>query len=220
MQHPIPTLRTMARVAASNPAGRLRQLAAAKQKARKLPRGQRLSAMPMAALLGVSWQTLRKWLEEVPGLAESEHVVLGGAGTEYEFEPRGTIALLTAHFEAVAKASKARARRITRAVTGSEPPAGVDDLDIDQLQKIIRTRAMFRAERERENQLCEVAKVERLMRGYHMTLQQALLRSAQEQDPNGSWSPETRRMWDDATDSVLLSLERAGEDFFRQLGRG
>lgn len=198
---------------ATSPAHRLRVLASAKIKVDKLKRGTLLEAGPMAAILEVGWPTLRGWCVDFPGFAESGAFTSGGQGVNYEFNPRATVRWLTRYFENEQKRGREKATRLRRIVAG-DALANVDqDLSLHDLDKMIGLVTKVQDQRERQGQLIDAKEAETAFRTYSMELQQAVLRAAQEQDPNGiRWSPAVREDFENALRSILLAMERAGRD--------
>ncbi len=204
---------------ATNLSARLRALEIAKTKAAKLPRGATLSSRPMSELLGVSWKVLREWCDTVPGFVESESFERGGNGIEWEFRPRKTVAFLIRHFEGRQRASVKRARSIKRIVGVEDKADAVSDLSLDEMAKMIRLSNMLQEQQERQRSLINADIAAKAIREMCGSMQQAVLRSAQEQDPMGQWPPEIRESFEKAMRSVLLVMERAGRDCLQALGR-
>lgn len=200
----------MARSATSASA-RLRALERAKGKARGLSRNATLTARPMADLLGVSWTTLRDWCVELPGFAESGAFDQGSEGIEWVFRPLKVIGFLEKHFRAEQKRSVERSRRVRRIVAGDTLDGVPDEYDLDDLRKLISLSATVQDQREKQGQLTDAAAAATAFRVYHEALQEAALRAAQEQDPNGFWSPEMRESFENAMRSVLLKMQKAGQ---------
>lgn len=196
--------------AATPPSARLLQLKHAKDKAAKLKRGEQLTAQPMADLLGVSWPALRKWCDEVEELTKFNAFVRGGNGVEWAFRPIQTVNALIAHFEAKQKASAKRAQRVKKIVAGNALEGAPEDLSIDELTKMVRLSREIREEQERQGELIDAAKARMAIMSFMSNIQEAALRAAQEQDPNGRWPPEIRVSFETATQNLLVAIERAG----------
>ncbi len=196
---------------ATGPAARLRRLEAALEKAKKLKRGSVLTAEPMRELLGVSWPVLRDWCNDIAGFEESGAFVRGGNGVEWEFKPATTIRFLIKHFKAEQQARQAKAREVRRLVGGSRLDGLPDDFDLDQINKMIRTSALLREERQRAGELVDAAKVSEALRTMMTEMQQAGVKAASQQDPTGQWPPEIREKFEDAVNNVLVVMGRAGE---------
>ena len=88
---------------------RLRELNRALEQARKLPKKDTLTSLPMAAMIGVSWPILRGWCRDFEGFAASKAFEAGDNGIKYRFKPVPTIEWLIKHFEAKAAAGDAGA---------------------------------------------------------------------------------------------------------------
>lgn len=79
---------------------RIKALKEAQSKAKKkYSADARISAEPMAELLGISWVSLRDWIKNIPSLERQGCVVGGARGIAWSFDPRKTVDALVAHFE-------------------------------------------------------------------------------------------------------------------------
>ena len=130
------------------------------------------------------------------------------------FRPVKTIDFLAGHFR---KESAARAKRV-RKLVGADKLADVpDDFDLDQISKMVRVASQLREERERQGQLTDTDRVKHALREMFSRMQKAGLQAAQQQDPSGHWPAEVRESFDDAINTVLLSMETAGRDCLRAI---
>lgn len=184
-----------------------------------MKRGTVLTAAPMAELVGVSWPVLRDWCETIPGFDGADAFVRGGNGIEWEFKPGATIGVLTKHFTALQAAGAKRTKRMKEIVGGPALAAAPDDYSLDELAKMVKLSATVQDQLERQGKLIDAVKAADAAREFCATVQQAVLRSAQEQDPNGRWAPEVREAFENATRSVLLQVERAGREWLGALGQ-
>lgn len=201
-------------------AARLRKLEGALAKAGKLKRGSTLSARPMAELLGVTWVALRGWCDDIAGFEESAAFVRGGNGIEWEFRPGPAIRFLIKHFKAEIAASAKRAKRVRAIVGGNALDQVPDDFSLDETRKIVQLSAAIQDQRERQGELIDARLAAEAFRAYHDTLQSAVLRAGQQQDPNGRWDPQTRESFEDAMRSVLAEAQRAGRKCLAKLNGG
>lgn len=208
----------MARQTASSPAARLKMLERARARAKKVPRGKKLTANPMAGLLGVSWPTLKGWCREIPGF-EASGVFEGGAqGIEYQFKPIGTINFLVRHFRAEQDKRIEASRRLAK-MTGAEDLIAEDvEFSPEDLNKLLGLYEKIEAHKIRQGELLPGEKTRSDFNTYHLTIQQAALRSAQEEDPEGNWPPEMRKLWDARSRKLLVEIQRAGRKCAGQLG--
>lgn len=210
---------------ATSPAARLKRLETALAEAKKLKRGtvltgQSTKEMSMARLIGVSWPVLRDWCREIPGFAESGAFEGGGNGIEYRFKPVPTIKFLIRHFEAERDARAAKAREHLRLVAGDRFTDVSDDLDLDDLRKLIQLQSAVREERERAGELIEAAKAREALNAMTAAMQRAGVKAASQQDPTGRWPPEIRESFEDAVNNVLVAMQREGEKALRALRGG
>lgn len=205
---------------ATSPAVRIKALEAAKQRAKTLKRGEHLSAMPMAQLIGVSWPTLRDWCRDIPALVEKGAFEGGGNGIEYSFNPRKTIDVLIAHFTAERDARRKRASRIRKIVTGSDAPETVEDFDLDEMRKMLGLSNSLQDAKVKSNELVRRDVVSDLLRQVFTSMQQAGVKVIQQADPTGQMLPETRSIVEDVVRSLLLAQERAAQECLRGLNGG
>jgi hypothetical protein len=201
---------------ATSPAARIGQLEAAAKRAKALKRGERLSAKPMADLIGVGWPTLRGWCNDIPKFAESGSFEGGGNGIEYSFAAAKTIRFLIGHFTAQRDAGRKRARRL-RQIAGPALDAMSDDIDLDELRKLLALSTSLQEAKLKSGDLTERSRVAAALREVFTTMQQAGLKAIQQADPTGQLPPETRRTLEDVMRSVLLAQERAAQDCLRGL---
>ena len=204
----------------TSPAARLRALKDAKDKLPPLKRGETLSMRPMAEMLRVSTKALTAWCDDIPGFEESGVFVRGGNGVEYAFKPRRTIDWLIKHFEKEVQSAAAKSRRTRKIVAGNALDAAPEDYSLDDMRKMVQLSQTIQADRERQGQLIDAAKARDAFREYHSRLQSAMLKSAQEQDPQGRWTAEIREPFENAIRSVLLDMERAGRTCLERLNGG
>lgn len=206
----------MARPAAS-PAARLRKLEAALPKAQEAGKGgQKLTAKPMSELLGVKWETLRGWCDEIAGFEESGAFVRGGNGIEYQFLPVRTTRFLIKHFAAIAEKQAEKARHLKRVVGGDDLVDMPDDMSMAELKQLLQTSMQFQDLRERQGKQVDANKVLGILQRVFPEMQASGMRAVQESDPNGRWSPEVRSIVEDVVRKVLLSQQRAAENCLKE----
>jgi len=73
------------------------------------------------------------------------------------------------------------------------------------------------AMKERDGQRVDAAKAAAAVTMFCSTVQQGVLRAAQEEDQTGQWPPEIRESFENATRRILLRVEQAGQDCLRSL---
>jgi hypothetical protein len=204
-------------------AARLRKLDAALERAKKLPRGTTLTGqstkeLSMAEVLGVSWPVLRGWCKDVPGFEESGAFTRGGNGIDYEFKPVATVRFLIKHFTAERDARARKAREVRRMVAGDQLDGLPDEFDLDEIRKMIQVHAALREERQKAGELVEAGKLREALNGMMSEMQQAGVKAASQQDPTGQWPPEIREKFEDAINTVLVTMGRAGERVLKLCG--
>jgi len=201
----------------ASPEQRLVRLREAEKRARKFKQRDRLTARPMAELLGVSWDVLRGWCNDIPGFERAKCFTRGQQGIEWEFKPLKTTRFLISHFEKVIEDGERKVRREIAAATGGRMKAPEGVHSIDDLTKVLRLSVEVRAEQERRAELVEAQKVVDILGRVFTEMQAAGLRAAQQLDPNGRWPPETRAAVDEAVRSVMVEQQRQAQDCLKEL---
>lgn len=202
---------------ATSPAVRVAELRKALDKAKKLPRKQTLTAKPMSELLGVSWPTLQKWCDDIPGFSTSQAFVRGDRGIEWTFHPVATVNGLIKHFEAEREARAAKANKLKRIITGSDATGPGEDLSIEELAKTVQLYTQVQSMRERDGSRVDAGLAASAITTLCSEIQQAVMRSAQEEDPTGEWPAEVREAFENSMRRILLRIEQAGEKCLRTL---
>lgn len=206
--------------APTSPAARLKRLDISLAKAASLGLGEVLSAKPMAELLGVSWNSLRDWCDSFEGFEASGCFQRGGNGVEWQFNAVATILWLRHHFTLERERAEGESRRLKQIVGGDALDVLPDTFDLDQVAKMIRVSTELQAAKVKAGQLIDAGNAASALRQCFSQMQQAVLRAAQEQDPTGQWPPEIRESFEDATRTILLRMEQAGEACLGQLRGG
>lgn len=208
----------MARKSETSAAQRIESLAVARKRVKSiLGRGEELALGDMCRLLGITPPTMKKWIAEIPGFAQSGAFDAGSEGREYSFKPLRTIDYLTRHFERVKKAQAEVTVRLARLAGAEDLIDPERPMSLDDIEKALRSLDRIEERRERQGELIDAAATASVFRAYHQAIQKTALGLAQQADPEGRWSPEFRRTFDDAARSLLLGIQRAGRDALKQL---
>lgn len=185
------------------PAERLRELNKALEKAKKLPRKTTLTAKPMCELLGVSWPTLLKWCDEIPGFATSNAFTRGAQGIEWTFRPVATITAIVKHYTAQVAQSKLKADRLNKTIGIKTQDKGEDALTLDEQHKALRNLSLVRDRQVLDGHLVLAADVIDKERRIFTRLLHAGLRAAQDFDPTGSLSPKEREVAENVSRAII-----------------
>lgn len=208
----------MARPAASL-TGRLRKLEAAQQRAARLKRGARLTAAPMAELLGVRWPTLREWCDEIGKLESSGAVVRGGNGIEWEFEPRKTCRILIDELSGRIQSQAKKSRELTKAIGVDMSPAESAPSFAETKQLIELTMTVQQAA-ERQGRYVLADHVSSFIEGYNQTVVDALFGVRTKVDPNGNLPPHVRKAMDDHIRSIAASVHESAAAYIGAMRAG
>jgi hypothetical protein len=204
----------------TNVSARIRSLEKALEKAALLPFGTVLSFTPMKELVGVSTPVLRGWCNDLAGFAQSGCFERGDRGLEWAFQPVATVLFLLRHFEAERERAAQQSRRVREIVGGDDLAGAPDEMSLDEIAKMIRLNTELQQSKLRDGALIDAAKAAGSFTAFCSAVQQAVLRSAQEQDPAGEWPVEMREKFEDATRTILLRVQRAAQDCVSQLRNG
>lgn len=211
----------MARTATS-PAARLERLKKSLSKAQafaKTNRGATLTAKPMSEMLGVSWPVLRDWCDGIPDF-EEKCFTRGANGIEWAFKPVATVRFLIKHFEAEQAKRLEKAKQVRRAVGGSALDHVPEDMDLDQIGKLIKLGRELREEQVLQGQLVRRADVANLLAKTFSDMLQAGVQAGREMDPTGQWPTEYAEAWQSAIDNLILSQSATAEECLSALGGG
>lgn len=178
--------------AASNIEVHLRRLATAKPRIAKLKRGELLSSMPMAEMLGVRWPALRDWCGDIEGFEASGAFQRGGNGVEWQFDPRKVHAFLTKHFELQLKREGRQSRQRTKSVGLTMPldeaaPSLAETKDLVNLTLTVVSMQERQGVTTRVDRTCDV--VSRCFEGWS----RRVMGIKTELDPNGALTPALRK---------------------------
>lgn len=130
---------------------RLQRLEAAKARFKRA-KGRKpstLTAEPMAEALGVSWQTLRSWCNDIDAFEASKCFERGGNGIEWKFRVEKTFDFLTGHFRSMIAVQSAPIRTLNSiaGITMSE-----DDADISLASQKIHVAKTMALESAKKRQ--------------------------------------------------------------------
>lgn len=199
---------------------RLEKLDAAAARAAKLKRGTKLTAMPMAELLGVRWPTLRDWCDEIGELEASGAVVRGGNGIDWSFDPRRSTKILAAHFRAKIEGQAKKSREITKAI-GVNMPAGESAPSFGETKQLVDLTLAVTAAAEKQKQFARADEVADFIDGYNQAVVDGILGVRTKVDPNGNLPPHVRKAVDDHLRSLAAKVhERAAKYIGAQRSAG
>lgn len=199
----------MARSKASLSA-RLKKLRAAKQRIFSLPRGQTLTAVPMAKMLGVTWSTLRDWCNEIEGFAESGAFDGGAEGIEYEFCPVRTVWFLIEHLEREVNVAAERDAKFNNAI-GIQTEEGDFAESHEERRWQINTSITVSAAEERQGNMAKVNEVIEMYSRSYMAWRDGIMSIPTEIDPNGNFPAKVRDEMDHRIRVKLAAGEAAVE---------
>lgn len=179
-----------------------------------------LKSREMAELLGTSWVTLRKWLDEMPGAEASGAFERGGRGMQYEFRSLVTVWFLIARLNAEAL-DRALVNKQAHEAVGGDALEGADpEWTLAELDKAIGIARKLREEQQARGELVDVGEVREAIEKMMLTMQQAGATAASKQDPTNLWPPEIRESFDTAMRDVLMTMNQAGQRCLRELNGG
>jgi len=183
---------------------RLRKLEGAKARAAKHKADAVLAAGPMSELLGVTWNVLRDWCNEIDGFEKSGAFHRGGNGIEWEFRPRKTVAFLIAHFKARIETEKRRGKVITKA-TGAKSPED-EELGLVELRHAYELARSIKREKRIDGEHCLRDHVVWLFPAAMERTRNRVMSIVTKADPNGNMPPAHRQRIEAACRATLLEI--------------
>lgn len=183
---------------------RLQKLEAAQARADKVKRGTRLSAKPMAELLGVTWTSLKDWCDEIAKLEASGAVQRGGNGVEWAFEPKRTVKILIDHFKGVQEKQARKSREVAASVgltlPDGEAPSMAEAKDMVNLTLSVTKAA------EEQGRYVLAENMVRFLTGYNQRVVDQILGIRTQVDPNGNLPAHIRASIDQFLRQVATSV--------------
>jgi hypothetical protein len=170
---------------------RLSKLHTARPRIFSLPRGELLSSLPMARVLGVSWPTLRGWCDEISGFEDSGAFLRGAQGNEYEFCPVRTLWFLIEYFEAQ-RAEFAEKTQDEASRSGVHLDAGDEAESWEEVRGRVGMSITVTQAQERQKRTCQTELVKGLFWSAYEGWQNAIMGIRTRMDPNGQMTPAQR----------------------------
>lgn len=170
---------------------RLTKLQAAHERAKKLKRGTRLSATPMAELLSVSWVTLRDWCDEIADLELKGAVVRGGNGIEWSFDPVKTARILIDTLNGRLAGQAKKSREISNAIGVTLSPDEAAP-SISETKDLVDLTLKVVAASERMGRYTPTEDMLDFLERYNQRVVDGIMGVRTQVDPNGNLSPHVR----------------------------
>ena len=197
----------------ADPAARLAILKAARKRVRK---GEKLGAFPMAEAAGMSWVNLRTMINGDENFPIERR---GTNGVEWIFDARAVIDYLIRGCEAGLSERRKHNEKLAR-IAGfdvDEVPE-VAGLSIDDLRKLADLVAQVQREKNRQGQLVSTAEMEKLSAQYHQVVLDAFMGAVQRIDPTGAIGPQEREKLDNELRNVLVKIQDAAQRWLEGIG--
>lgn len=203
---------------ATNLSARLAGLQRAKARAAKLPVKAILSSKPMSELLGVTWNVVRGWCDEIDGFEASGSFTRGGNGIEWEFKPRKTVAFLIKHFETRKTAQTKKSRAITKAVGVTLPDDEAPSLD--ETKSLVGLTLAVVAATERQKTYTLAEDVVSFLAGYNQSVLDGIMGVRTKIDPNGNLPAQVRKDVDGYLRAVATEVAAKAKHFIEEHNAG
>lgn len=194
---------------------RLAKLQAAQAKAAKLPKGTVLDATPMAELMGLSWPTIRGFVDKIPSLSSQGHVKPGGRGLKWEFKAAAFIGALIAHFTREAEASARRNRDLQRRV-GIDLPETEHGSSLEEVRQLVNLTMAIQGRKAEQGLYTPASQTADFIDGYNRALVEDIMGVGTEVDPTGKLSPEIREQVNEALRGVATRANERATKFIEE----
>lgn len=194
---------------------RLTKIEAAKQRAKRFKREERLAAKPMSELLGVSWVTLRDWCDEIGELENSGAVIRGGNGIEWAFDPRRTIAIIQKVMQTRLAGQARKSRAITSAI-GVSMPVTEDAPSIAETKDLVNLTLAVVAAAEKQSRYTPTEDMLDFLDRYNQRVVESIMGVRTRVDPNGNLPPHVRVAMDKYLRAVATEVHGEATRFIEE----
>lgn len=179
----------------------------------------KLSSMPMAEALSVSWPTLRRWCD-LPAFADSGAFVRGGNGIEWEFDPKKTVAALLAHFRGEMTKRQDRNRRVVESVGLDMDPEEAGRIDMAELTRQVNLTLAIQENKMKSGGYVPATDLRDFLRGYNQSAVSAVLGVGSKIDPTGALPASIRTAMTEELRKVAVGMQSMCSKFVRESGAG
>lgn len=200
----------------TNLSARIKSLEAAKARLKELKRGSKLTSVPMARFLRVSWPSLKDWCDNIADFDESGAFTRGGMGIEWQFDPRKSIEVLLRHFRDRAEVQANKSRAISKAVGVTMPAAETPSLA--ETKDLVNLTITVTAAAEKQKRYMLVEQTLAFLDDYNQLVVSSILGVRTKVDPNGQLTPAVRAAVDDHLRFVATQVHAAASKFIKEAG--
>lgn len=179
----------------------------------------KLSSMPMAEALSVSWPTLRRWCD-LPAFADSGAFVRGGNGIEWEFDPKKTVAALLAHFRGEMTKRQDRNRRVVESVGLDMDPEEAGRIDMAELARQVNLTLAIQENKMKSGGYVPATDLRDFLRGYNQSAVSAVLGVGSKIDPTGALPASIRTAMTEELRKVAVGMQSMCSKFVGEFGAG
>ena len=177
-----------------------------------------LDATPMAQLTGVTWVSLRTWLDTFSEFDGSDCFVRGGQGVAWAIKPKATIEKLIEHFKGEREKRTNQNRKVAQQVgleQGDEAPA-----DLNELSKQVSLTLTLTEAKHKQSGYVPSAKVSDFLAGYNTAAVNGVLGVKAEVDSTGVLPPDVIAAMDERLRNVAVSMSKSVELFLKEYDAG
>jgi hypothetical protein len=177
----------------------------------------KLSAKPMAEMLGIHWNTLSGWWD-FPIFNETDAFVRGGNGIAWEFNPRKTVDALLEHFrgEIAKRQNRNRSFVASMGITMDEREA--ENIDIAELSKQVSLTLAMQDHKQKQGGYVPTQRVSEFLRGYNQAAVNGVLGVGSKIDPTGTLPASIRAAINEELRSVAAAMQRRCSHFVGEFG--
>lgn len=198
---------------------RIEALEAAKRRIDALDDDIKLSAKPMAEILGIHWNALSGWCD-FPIFDGSGAFVRGGNGIAWEFNPRKTVDALLAHFRGELGKRQDRNRRVVESVGLQMDPAEAGNIDMADLTKQVNLTLAIQESKMKASGYVPATDLRDFLRGYNQAAVSAVLGVGSKIDPTGALPPSIRTAMTEELRKVAVGIQAMCSKFVGEFGAG
>lgn len=184
-----------------------------------MPLRATLTSKPMAEVLGVTWNVLRDWCNEIDGFEKAGAFQRGGLGIEWTFWPRKTVAFLIQHFRNLLAGQEKKSRAVADTVGVSLPDQEAAP-SLAELKDQVNLTITLVGAAERQKEYMLASDVAAFIAGYNQRVLDGIMGVRTSVDPNGNLPASVRASVDAHLRSVATAVHAGAMKFIEECSTG